>query len=255
MIQSKFPIIKVAKQNDNCFEITFKAPEMANEAKVGQFVNILCDGKTLRRPISICRIDKENGTLRIVFERRGEGTAWLAERKEGEELDILGPLGGHGFPLFEDRKNVLVVGGGIGVPPLLGIADFAKSGCDAVLGYKDKEHLNLVEDFRAVAGNTFIMTDDGSYGEKGFVTQRVYALFEEKKYDVVYACGPAPMLKAVSAIAKEHNTDCYISLEERMGCGIGACLVCACKIMTADGEKHLHVCKDGPVFKATEVVW
>lgn len=255
MIQSKFAIIKTSKQNENCFEITFKAPEMANEAKVGQFVNILCDGKTLRRPISICRIDKENGTLRIVFEKRGEGTEWLSQRKEGEKLDILGPLGGHGFPLFKEKTNVLVVGGGIGVPPLLGIADFAKNGCDAVLGYRDKDHLCLIDDFKATAGRTYIMTDDGSFGEKGFVTQRVAALFEEKTYDCVYACGPAPMLKAISTIAKDHGVDCYISLEERMGCGIGACLVCACKIMTADGEKHLHVCKDGPVFNATEVIW
>lgn len=254
MIQGIFPVVKAGTQNDNCFEITFKAPDMAKEAKVGQFVHILCDGKTLRRPISICRIDKAEGTLRIVFEKRGEGTAWLSKCKEGDELDILGPLG-NGFPLCDTKKNVLVVGGGIGVPPLLGIADFAADGCDAVLGFRDKDHLCLIDDFKSVAGNVFVMTDDGSFGEKGFVTERVRALVNEKSYDAVYACGPSPMLKAVSALAAEKGIDCYISLEERMGCGIGACLVCACKIKTADGEKHLHVCKDGPVFKASEVIW
>ncbi len=253
MVQGVFPVVYAGRQNSNCFELVFKAPDMAAQAKAGQFVHILCDGKTLRRPISICRADAEKGTLRVVFEVRGDGTRWLSQRAVGDEIDVLGPLG-NGFPL-KRGKNVLVVGGGIGVPPLLGIADFSGNHCDAVLGFRDRNHLCLVDDFRNTAKDVFVMTDDGSFGEQGFVTQRTKTLLAEKSYDTVYACGPAPMLKAVSALAAENGVECYVSLEERMGCGIGACLVCACKIKSADGEKHLHVCKDGPVFKASEVVW
>ncbi len=253
-IQKDFEIVKIKSLNDSAFELIFNAPPIAKPAKPGQFVHILCKNKTLRRPISICEIDRTKGNLRIVFDIRGEGTAWLSQRQTGEYIDVLGPLG-KGFPLTDTKKVPLFVGGGLGVPPLLEATKCFDSKADSILGFRSEENVILYEDFKSSCENVYLTSDNGTCGRKGFVTDVMRELVSEKAYDVVYACGPAPMLKAVSAIAADHNIDCYVSLEERMGCGVGACLVCACQVESAGKRDYKHVCKDGPVFNAKEVVW
>jgi dihydroorotate dehydrogenase electron transfer subunit len=252
--QNYYPIVRTLRHNDSCVEMLIHCPEIAALAKAGQFLHILCDGKTLRRPISICEIDQKKETIRIIFDIRGEGTYWLSERKQGEQLNILGPLG-NGFDIDNDRKSALFIGGGMGVPPLLEAAKAYYGKADAILGFRCSGNKILHEDFEHICKNVFLASDDGSCGEQGFVTDILYKRLTEKHYDIIYACGPNAMLEAVSIIAAKNNILCYVSMEERMGCGVGACLVCACKVSEAGLETYKHVCKDGPVFNAREVVW
>lgn len=253
MFQTTYKIIKAEKLSETAYLFAVYCPEMAEKAKAGQFVHILCGEKTLRRPISICDIDRENGTLTIVFEVRGEGTAWLAERKVGDELDILGPLG-NGFALNKDKKAIFI-GGGIGTPPMLGALKAYGKNATAILGFRGKENAILISEFEKNADEVFVTTNDGTLGRRGFVTDVLREKLSADKNAVVYACGPMPMLKGIAAMCEEFDTECFVSLEERMGCGIGACLVCACKTKEKDGEHHRHVCKNGPVFNAREVVF
>lgn len=253
-LQGVYPIKTVRQLNRTVYDIELHCPEMAAAAKPGQFVHIRCGEKTLRRPISICGINKQAGTLRLVYEVRGEGTAWLAQQKEGCEIDVLGPLG-NGFPLGEADRKVLFVGGGIGVPPLLETSKFFGENAVAILGFRNQDAVILQEEFEKACGAVHITTDDGSCGRHGLVTDVLKECLEQGGYSEIFACGPTPMLKGVSALAKEFGVPCLVSLEERMGCGIGACLVCACKTHE-NGEDHMrHVCKNGPVFNAEEVVW
>ena len=220
----------------------------------GQFVHIKCgESRLLRRPISVssCMEDEPDDLLALVFESRGEGTEWLANRVVGDKLDVLGLLG-NGFDVdWEDRY--LLVGGGIGVPPLRGCAQCAQES-DAILGFRSADKTLLIDEFRAECGSVQIATDDGSLGYHGFVDALVRQELEEHpgEYDGVLACGPKPMLKSVAAVCAQLDTPCQVSMEERMGCGVGACLVCACK--NTQGH-YVHVCKDGPVFPAQEVDW
>ena len=239
---------------EGLYQLVLDAPQIAAAAQCGQFVHIACgEGNLLRRPISICEAGE--GRLRIVFQVKGEGTRWLADRKEGDTLDVLGPLG-HGFDTAALGARPVLVGGGIGVPPMLQAAKCAKSAGAApraVLGFRNKGAVILEEDFRAVC-ETFVTTDDGSYARHGFVTDVLQELTADATG--VAACGPKPMLKAIAAIAKQAGLPCQVSMEERMGCGIGACLVCACALKAENGEtRYGHVCKDGPVFNAEEVEW
>ena len=181
--------------------------------------------------------------------------AALSERKTGDELDVLGPLG-HGFDVGALGSAPVFIGGGIGVPPMLGcVREAVKQGAKpaAILGFRNQGAVILEGDFRDEC-ETFVTTDDGSYARHGFVTD---VLKEQiASASGVAACGPKPMLKAIAAIAKEAGVPCQVSMEERMGCGIGACLVCACALKAKDGEtRYGHVCKDGPVFNAEEVEW
>ena len=221
----------------------------------GQFVHIKCgEGLLLRRPISVCSCMEEEpfDTLSIVFEVRGEGTQWLAERQVGDELDVLG-LAGSGF----DEKTggrYLLVGGGIGIPPMWGCAQYAGKGNSvAILGGRSKEKIILQDNFQEQCEQVLIATDDGSLGHHGFVDALVRQVLEQdKNFDAVLACGPKPMLRTVAKVAEEFGVPCQVSMEERMGCGVGACLVCACDMN--DGSRK-HVCKDGPVFDSKEVDW
>lgn len=232
------------------FDFTLFYPEFAWSAKPGQFAHVYLPGHTLRRPISICEIDRERGTLRIVFQIRGEGTAELAEFQQETFLDVLAPLG-NGFTLTDSGKKALFVGGGIGVPPLLAAAQFYGKNATAALGFRNRDSVILEEEFKAAGCEVKIATDDGSYGYHGLVID----LIRREAPDIIYACGPAPMLKAVCEFAKERGIPCEISLEERMACGIGACLGCACELKGEDGATYMgHVCKDGPVFDANQVV-
>ena len=225
---------------------SFRAP--------GQFVHIRCgEGLLLRRPISVCSgmEDEPDDLLSIVFEVRGEGTRWLAGRELGDSLDVLG-LAGNGFDLKPEGRYLLV-GGGIGIPPMLGCAQYTGGRATAILGGRSRDKIILEDFFREDCAKVLCATDDGSLGHHGFVDALVRReLSEDRGYDGVLACGPKPMLRNVAKVAEEFGIPCQVSMEERMGCGVGACLVCACDM--ADGSRK-HVCKDGPVFDSREVDW
>lgn len=236
------------------FEITLNAPNIATDAKAGQFVHILCgEHNMLRRPISIC--DVFNDCIKIIFQVKGEGTKWLSSRGKNHNVNILGPLG-NGFDISTLGNNPVMIGGGIGVPPMLYTMKKAKESGSmptAILGFRNKDFVILEADFKDI-GQTYVCTDDGSYGISGFVTNILESKIDS--FTSICACGPRSMLKAIWQIAKKFEIPCQVSMEERMGCGIGACLVCACELKDIDNSvKYGHVCKDGPVFNAKEVVW
>lgn len=241
-------LIKKEEIAPGIFDFTLECPPLALIAKAGQFAHIKVPGKTLRRPISIC--DADENTIRIVFQIKGEGTEILSQTPLNSELDILAPLG-HGFNIPKGKK-IAFVGGGIGVPPMLYSAKQA-DGAVAILGFRNKDAVILTNDFERVCDKVYVTTDDGSFGIHGFVTEPLKQIIND--IDIVCACGPTPMLKAISKIALDNGKECQVSLEERMGCGVGACLVCACKTNIDGEEGYSHVCKKGPVFKAEEVVW
>ena len=238
----------------NIYSFTISCPEVAEAAVPGQFVHIRAKGFTLRRPISICGIDKEKGTLRIVFEIRGQGTEEIAKLNKGDLIDMLAPLG-HGFTVKPDAEKVILIGGGIGTPPMLPLAKIYGEKAAVISGFRNSSAAIIQDDFKAAGAEVILCTDDGSAGIHGFVTQPLKELAEKGGISAVYACGPMPMLKGVAAICKENGIFCEISLEERMACGIGACLGCACRTKRNDEEYFAHVCKDGPVFNAEEVLW
>lgn len=231
--------------------------DAAEKALPGQFLAVYTKDKSklLPRPISICEIDRKKGALRLVYRVTGKdtGTEQFSLLKPGEELPVLGPLG-NGFPLREaEDKRVFLMGGGIGVPPILELAkQLSCSRKQIIIGYRD-EHTFLRDDFKG-QGQLYIATEDGSVGSKGNVLD---AVRENKlEADVIYACGPTPMLRAIKNYAGKREIPCYLSLEERMACGIGACLGCVCKSRDVDAHSNVHnkrICKDGPVFLATEV--
>ncbi len=238
----------------NIYSFTIACPEVAAVTVPGQFVHIRANGFTLRRPISICGIDPEAGTLRIVFEIRGQGTEEIARLNKGDLIDMLAPLG-HGFTVDSSFRKVVLVGGGIGTPPMLPLAAAYGEKATVISGFRNASAVILQDDFRATGAETVLCTDDGSAGIHGFVTQPLKELAVEGGIDAVYACGPMPMLKGIAAICAENGIYCEISLEERMACGIGACLGCACRTKRNDEEYFAHVCKDGPVFRAEEMIW
>ncbi len=212
----------------------------------GQFAHVYVPGKTLRRPISVC--DASDGELRLVYQVKGGGTEIMSQMQSGT-VDVLVPLG-NGFDIQSGRRYCLI-GGGIGVPPML----YTAKQCDRPLiitGFRNQSLVILQDDLQA-QGETLLCTDDGSAGQKGFVTDLLRTRIGE--VDEVCACGPTPMLKAVAAVCKEFGKPCQVSLEERMGCGVGACLVCAVKVRKNGEEVMQHVCKNGPVFNAEEVVF
>jgi dihydroorotate dehydrogenase electron transfer subunit len=221
----------------------------------GQFVHVKIEAQAeplLRRPISICEINQERKQFTMIYRKEGIGTSILAEKMPGEMLDILGPLG-NGFPLeaVEKGQTALLVGGGIGVPPLYELSkQLVKKGVHVVhvLGFQHKDVVFLENEF-AKLGETYVATVDGSYGIKGFVTDVIAA--HSLSFDVLYSCGPKPMLRALEQAFPNKNV--YLSLEERMGCGIGACFACVCRVPNSD-TAYKKVCSDGPVFKAGEVI-
>lgn len=255
VFQGSYPVIRKVACAKQTFDFTIHCPDIAKAAQAGQFVHVKADNFTLRRPISICQIDSKKGNIRLVMEVRGDGTAQIAQTPEGGVLDVMGPLG-HGFQLLEPCETAIVVGGGIGVPPMLQTASHYGKNAVAILGFRTASAAILEEDFRNAGCQVELCTDDGTKGKKGFVTQALKEYLERSKPGIIYACGPLPMLKGVAALAKEYGVRCQVSMEERMGCGIGACLVCACKTRKPNGEVGFsHVCKNGPVFEAEEVVF
>ncbi len=229
----------------------------ASEAKPGQFISMYTNdsSKLLPRPISICEIDREAGRLRVVYRVTGKntGTEEFSHLKAQDTIPVIGPLG-NGFPVDKAKeKRAFLIGGGIGVPPILELAkqmDCRKK--QIIVGYRDAETF-LREEFEQ-NGEVFLATEDGSAGTKGNVMDAIRENTLEA--DIIYACGPTPMLRAVKAYAEENGIECYISLEERMACGIGACLACVCRSKEKDSHSNVNnkrICKDGPVFLSAEV--
>lgn len=269
------------------FDLRLKTENIAKAAAPGQFVSVYSNDKSrlLPRPISICGADKETGILRLVFRVAGKGTEEFSLLEPGDPVSLVGPLG-NGFPVDrafagnedgstdDDAKTVFLIGGGIGIPPMVQLAKTLKEKAAegqtpqaaegqtprpegqtprliSVLGFRDE--LFLTEDLEKYS-DLVIATEDGSCGTKGNVLD---AIREKRlKADVIYACGPTPMLRALQAYAIQTGTECWLSLEEKMACGIGACLSCVCRSKDVDGHskvKNKRVCTEGPVFRSTEV--
>lgn len=259
-------ITKVEMLKESICRIDFQSKELAEEALPGQFVNIRCgDGVSpvLRRPISICDVDRKSNTLTVAFQIKATGTKMLAKLLVGDRLDLIGPLG-KGFDLDARYTRILVVGGGIGIFPLLFLLKQSSARFKAAfLGFRNSNLVVMEDDFKSLVSepdhpdDTFrLFTDDGSYGERGLVVNGLTQYIGENKIDIVYSCGPTMMLKNVAKAVQEAGALCQLSIEQRMGCGIGACLVCACKVKALTGGfVYKHVCKDGPVFWANDLIF
>ena len=250
-VKAQAVVISMEQLSDDIYSLWIKEQTIAAEAKAGQFISFFSkDGsKLLPRPISICEIDKANGALRVVFRVVGFGTKEFSQLKEGETVDVMGPLG-NGYTL--EGKKAILIGGGIGIPPMLELAKSLSIKKSIVLGYRTND-LFLKNDFETY-GDVYVSTEDGTAGTKGNV---IDAIKEHNiDADIIFACGPTPMLKGVKAYAVEHGIKAQLSLEEKMACGIGACLACVCKSKEKDHHSNVNnkrVCKDGPVFYADEI--
>ncbi|WP_071395398.1 dihydroorotate dehydrogenase electron transfer subunit [Bacillus tuaregi] len=242
---------------DSIFKLTLKGELVQQMKEPGQFVHIKVENgidPLLRRPISIAKIDQQSREFTMIYRKEGRGTSLLTQKQTGDLVDVLGPLG-HGFPLSETSlgQTALLVGGGIGVPPLYELSrQLTDKGVKVVhvLGFQTKTAVFYEEEF-AQLGETYVATVDGTYGGKGFVTD----VIAERgiAFDTLYSCGPTPMLKALESNFPDKKV--FLSLEERMGCGIGACFACVCHTTNdQDGHSYKKVCLDGPVFRAGEVV-
>ena len=243
MKQSIFKILANEALTSNVYRMTLEGDTSAITAP-GQFVNIRLEGKFLRRPISVC--DWEDGKLTLVYKVVGHGTAQMAAMAPGESLDILTGLG-NGYDLTLTGEHPVLVGGGVGVPPMFGLAKHLRAmgkEVQVILGFNTREEIFYEEAFKALGCTVYVTTVDGSYGVKGFVTDAM----KDLHYSHFCACGPEPMLKALYAAS---TTSGQMSFEERMGCGFGACMGCSCKTLT--GSKR--ICKDGPVMKKEEILW
>ena len=242
MKQSIFEIVENKPLTKDVFRMVLAGDTSAITAS-GQFVNIQLDGMYLRRPISVC--DWDDKTLTIVYKVVGKGTEAMSKMAAGVKLDILTGLG-NGYDLSKAGANPVLLGGGVGVPPMYGCAKkLVEMGIKptVILGFNVKDEIFYEEEFKALGCETIVTTVDGSYGVKGFVTNAL-----PENYTHFYTCGPEPMLKAVY---KATNTSGQMSFEERMGCGFGACMGCSCKTLTG----YKRICKDGPVMMKEEILW
>ena len=243
MTQGIFKIISNIPLTEQIFKMELEGDTSAL-TKSGQFVNIKIDGLYLRRPISVC--DFCDGKMTLIYKVVGEGTELMAKMEKGEELDILVGLG-NGFDDGKSGEKAVLIGGGVGIPPLYNlckrlISDGKK--VSVILGFNTKSEIFYENEFKSLGADTFVTTVDGSYGIKGFVTDAL----KDIDYDYFYTCGPMPMFKAIENVAE---TSGQYSFEERMGCGFGACMGCSCK--TKYGNKR--ICKDGPVLEREEIIW
>ena len=251
-------VLECVRIGNDIFSLKLAAEQIAAAAKPGQFVSVYANdsARLLPRPISVCEADARSGILRLVFRIAGAGTREFSRLEEGERVMLVGPLG-NGFPLERaEAKRVFLIGGGIGIPPMLELAKRLTSAdgeravdVKAVLGYRDERF--LLEDFPC---ETVVATEDGSFGTRGTVLDAIRA--HGLKADVIYACGPIPMLRALKQYAAESGTECWLSMEEKMACGIGACLSCVCRSTEIDEHsqvKNKRVCAEGPVFLSTQI--
>ncbi len=251
-------LLSVEELAEGIYKMTLESEYIAREALPGQFVNVRCDGGSgalLRRPISIRGVDRAEGSYDIVFQVKGAGTGLLAAKRPGDIIDVMGPLG-KPFDMEPRYGRIAVVGGGIGIFPLLFLLRDSRAVVKrSYLGFRSRELIVLRDEFAEASSSLNIATDDGSEGFGGPVTGPFERDLAASPFDLVYACGPLPMLKSVSEISAKYGAPCQVSLEQRMGCGFGACLVCACGIKKGDGLEYRHVCKDGPVFWSSDVVF
>jgi len=243
-------ITSIVKLTEDIYSIWIKDDEITTYSKPGQFLSLYCKSgnRLLPRPISICEVNKEDGMLRLVYRVLGAGTEEFSHYCVSDTIEVMGPLG-NGFT-FEGKKAILI-GGGIGIPPMLELAKQLTCEKQIVLGYRDVTFLNKeFEEF----GQVYLSTEDGSAGTKGNVIDAIKA--NQLDADIIFACGPTPMLRGVKAYANEHGIKAQLSLEERMACGVGACLGCVCKSKEKDHHTNVNnkrICKDGPVFYADEI--
>lgn len=258
--QENATVVSQKQIGDGIFDLTLEAKAIANEAVAGQFVSVYSNdpSKLLPRPISLCGFDKEKGTIRLVYRVTGEGTGTeeFSRLKEGDTIRLIGPLG-NGFAVIPGKKAFLV-GGGIGVPPMLQLAKEINKNqlapMQVIMGYRD-DNTFLLDEFKEEA-QSFVSSDNGAVGTKGTVVDAIKENGLEA--EVIYACGPMPMLRALKEYAEANQMECFVSMEERMACGIGACLACVCN--SKDKDEHTNVnnkriCKEGPVFNAKDIEW
>jgi len=249
-------VLNIEEIGKDIFSLVLQTKLIAKEAVPGQFVSVYSNDKSrlLPRPISICEADEESGCLRLVFRIAGEGTREFSRLETGDKVDLVGPLG-NGFPAERaEGRRVWLIGGGIGIPPMLQLDHDleemgAASGVTAILGYRDEQF--LLEDFSC---ECVIATEDGSAGTKGNVLDAIRE--NDLKADVIYACGPTPMLRALREYSLKEGIECWLSLEEKMACGIGACLSCVCRSAEKDEHSQVNnkrICTEGPVFLSTDI--
>ncbi|MDE6435660.1 MAG: dihydroorotate dehydrogenase electron transfer subunit [Lachnospiraceae bacterium] len=244
----------VVKQQESLardiYSLVLSAPEITREARAGQFVSLYSrDGsKLLPRPISLCEVEQEKGLIRLVYRIAGFGTREFSKLQAEDTIEVMGPLG-NGFD--KKHKKAILIGGGIGIPPMLELAKELTCEKSIVVGFRDETF--LMEDLEKY-GNVYVASEDGKTGVQGNVLDAIREYGIEG--DIIYACGPTPMLRAVKEYAVTNDIDAQLSLEEKMACGIGACLACVCQSKEVDGHSNVHnkrICKDGPVFDAREV--
>ena len=259
-MQLQAKLVNIEQLKNDIFKFSVEAKEIVKISKPGQFIEIRVTDQVepfLRRPISIYNMDKENGILEFKFQVKGKGTEILSKKQVGDLVDIIGPLG-YGTFDYSKYQNLAIIGGGIGIFPLYELAKEAKNNnknVNTYLGFRNKEFVVLEKEFEEVSDELCLATDDGSYGKNGFAINFLKEDIEKGKIDSIYACGPLPMLRAVKDLAVQNNIPCQVSLEERMGCGIGVCLGCSVKVAKSpiDNPQYVGVCKAGPVFDATYV--
>lgn len=252
------PILENKEIGENIFDMTLHAPEIARVSQPGQFVEVYTGRgeHLLPRPISICEADTDTGVLRLVYQAVGQGTRIMGGWTKGAIVKILGPLGNGFMPT--NHSHVGIVGGGIGTPPLLELSKRIRLQNPAIrisvyLGFRRKDLVILTEEFEKWGVEVLVSTDDGSQGFHGHTVGLLTHV--KAQPDIFYACGPKIMLRSLAEYAKANAIPCQVSLEERMACGLGACVGCVAKIRTPEGFTYQKVCKDGPVFNAGEVIW
>ncbi len=242
MNDTSFTILSQRKLTENVFELKLNG-DTSRITRPGQFVNLRLEGLYLRRPISVC--DLEGETLTLVYKLVGRGTLLLSQMRPGQTLPVLTGLG-NGYDLNASGERPVLLGGGVGVPPMYLLAKkLISQGKDVsvILGFNTKDEIFFEDEFKALGAHTSVTTVDGSYGIKGFATDAM-----PENYTYFYTCGPEPMLKAVYKVTK---TSGEFSFEQRMGCGFGACMGCSCKTITG----YKRICKDGPVLRKEEILW
>ena len=257
-VSTKIKLLKKENLKMDIVKFTCEAPEIAKDAKPGQFIEVRTS-KTLepflKRPISIFNVDKEKNLIEFIFQVKGRGTEFLSQAEPNDMLEVVGPLGTGTFDVKE-CKNIAIIGGGIGIFPLHELAKEVngKVNTYTYLGFRNKDLVVLEDEFKNVSTKLTLTTDDGSYGESGFAINYLKDDLQKLNIDGIFACGPLPMLQRVKELAESQNIYCQISLEQRMACGIGACMGCSVKLSTEDNTvKYARVCKDGPVFESKTV--
>lgn len=237
------------KVDSDVYALVVQGGALSSQARPGQFIHLQIPSGTLllRRPFGIADTDEREGNLTMYYRVTGKGTHAMVDLRRGDTVNCLGPLG-HGFSL--NAKKPLLIGGGIGLAPLLFLAKRFRREADILMGGRNRQELFWEKLFEPYANKCFITTDDGSLGTKGFTTDLLPDILRDKEYDCIYTCGPEIMMRGIAEIALKHDIPCQVSLEKRMACGLGACLSCVCD--TANEERK-KICKDGPVFWAQDV--